>query len=405
MLVMGQQIGTTTPEVHPKLSWQHCEKAGHCTTVHGSVVLEANGRKLHDTHGKNCQSGISKSSPSPFIWDKAICADEAACAKTCALEGVDYKKLGVSTNGGHIRQNYITGPGAGFRTLLMANDTNYQIYKLLGQEFTFDVDMSTLPCGTNGAIFLVSMESDGGVAKDPSNKAGVKYGTGYCDAQCPKNNRFWTCCAEMDLWEANSAATAFTAHPCAHATSQCDPGGCDYNPYRLGNQSFYGPGKIVDTNKVMTVVTQFITADGTANSELTEIRRFYVQGGKVIPNSVSKIAGTSGNAMTQQLCENKEKAFHGADGFSANGGMKNMGQALKEGMVLAFQLWDDPDIQMKWLDSTFPTNANASAPGVVRGPCAISDGVPTEIYPKHSKAFIAFSNIKVGPINSTFHHA
>ena len=29
------------------------------------------------------------------------------------------------------------------------------------------------------------MDRDGGKAKYSGNKAGAKYGTGYCDAQCP----------------------------------------------------------------------------------------------------------------------------------------------------------------------------------------------------------------------------
>lgn len=65
----------------------------------------------------------------------------------------------------------------------------------------------------------------------------------------------------------------------------CDPDGCDFNSYRLGNTSFYGPGKTVDTTKVFTVVTQFITDDGTDTGTLSEIKRFYVQNGVVIPNS------------------------------------------------------------------------------------------------------------------------
>ncbi len=52
------------------------------------------------------------------------------------------------------------------------------------REFTFDVDVSTLPCGVNGALYLVEMQKDGGKSY-PNNKAGAKYGTGYCDAQCP----------------------------------------------------------------------------------------------------------------------------------------------------------------------------------------------------------------------------
>lgn len=34
------------------------------------------------------------------------------------------------------------------------------------------------------------MEADGGSAKHPTNKAGAKYGTGYCDAQCPHDEKF-----------------------------------------------------------------------------------------------------------------------------------------------------------------------------------------------------------------------
>jgi cellulose 1,4-beta-cellobiosidase len=38
--------------------------------------------------------------------------------------------------------------------------------------------------GLNGALYFVSMPADGGVSA--TNKAGTKFGTGYCDAQCPK---------------------------------------------------------------------------------------------------------------------------------------------------------------------------------------------------------------------------
>jgi cellulose 1,4-beta-cellobiosidase len=194
-------------------------------------------------------------------------------------------------------------------------NNQYQIFKLKNQEFTFDVDMSQLPCGLNGALYFVQMDADGGMARFPTNKAGAKYGTGYCDSQCPRDIKFingqvheprylllklsradsWdrltlragqdrartstlvpavrvfhfvfrrpthtpkdygTCCAEMDIWEANSNAEALTPHPCT-VTSQtrctgdacggtanrygsaCDPDGCDFNrsasslPFRL----------------------------------------------------------------------------------------------------------------------------------------------------------------------------
>lgn len=38
----------------------------------------------------------------------------------------------------------------------------------------------------------------------------------------------------------------------------CDKDGCDFNPYRMGNESFYGSnGSVIDTTKKFTVVTQF----------------------------------------------------------------------------------------------------------------------------------------------------
>ena len=69
-------------------------------------------------------------------------------------------------------------------------DSKYQLFNLKNQEFTFDVDMSNLPCGLNGALYLSSMDEDGGMARFPTNKAGAKYGTGYCDSQCPRDIKF-----------------------------------------------------------------------------------------------------------------------------------------------------------------------------------------------------------------------
>lgn len=64
------------------------------------------------------------------------------------------------------------------------------MFNVLNQEFTFDVDVSNLPCGLNGALYFSEMDADGGMAKYPANKAGAKYGTGYCDSQCPRDIKF-----------------------------------------------------------------------------------------------------------------------------------------------------------------------------------------------------------------------
>ncbi len=78
----------------------------------------------------------------------------------------------------------------GSRFYLMAGQNKYQMFTLLGNEFTMDVDVSKLGCGLNGAVYFVSMDEDGGQAKYSTNKAGAKFGTGYCDAQCPRDLKF-----------------------------------------------------------------------------------------------------------------------------------------------------------------------------------------------------------------------
>lgn len=79
--------------------------------------------------------------------------------------------------------------------LLDPSGQDYETLKLLNQEFTFTVDVSNLPCGMNGALYLTSMEPDGG--RSAVNPAGAAMGTGYCDAQCPKSMRFLSRMCEL----------------------------------------------------------------------------------------------------------------------------------------------------------------------------------------------------------------
>lgn len=211
-----------------------------------------------------------------------------------------------------------------------------------------------------------------------------------------------SCCNEMDLWEANSMATALTPHPCnglgeftctgSACSSLCDPNGCDFNPFRMGNHTLYGPNAIVDTTQKFTVVTQFITSDNTATGTLTEIRRFYVQNGRVIPNSNVNIAGIpAGNSITQNFCTTKEKVLGDATYFDTYGGLAQMGRSLARGAVLVMSLWDDLSGGMTWLDGT--VGSSASTPGAQRGAC-------TGKVSANPAAAVIFSNIKVGDIGT-----
>lgn len=91
---------------------------------------------------------------------------------------------GITTSGNALTLKFVTRTDVGSRVYLMADDNNYQMFKLKNQEFTFDLDVSNLPCCLNGALYFSLMDADGSKAKY-TNKAGAKYGTGYCDAQCP----------------------------------------------------------------------------------------------------------------------------------------------------------------------------------------------------------------------------
>lgn len=37
---------------------------------------------------------------------------------------------------------------------------------------------------------IVDISQDGGMSKQTNNKAGAKYGVGYCDAQCARDLKF-----------------------------------------------------------------------------------------------------------------------------------------------------------------------------------------------------------------------
>ncbi|ORY03728.1 glycoside hydrolase [Clohesyomyces aquaticus] len=228
----------------------------------------------------------------------------------------------------------------------------------------------------------------------------------------------------MDIWEANRASTAYTPHPCSAtqvyacsgsecgSTSStkysgiCDKDGCDSNPYRLGSKSFYGTGSnyTVDTTQKLTVVTQFYTTDNTANGTLSEIRRIYVQNGKVIQNAKITIPGlqTEGT-ITDSYCASQKTVLGGTDHFSKLGGLKTMGGALGRGMVLALSIWDDAGQNMGWLDQDpYPADADSSKPGVGRGPCKVGSGKPADLIRDSPDSKVVFSNIRSGEIGSTF---
>ncbi|TPX31673.1 hypothetical protein SmJEL517_g05045 [Synchytrium microbalum] len=439
----AQSPGTLTPETQPKFNIQQCTAAG-CTSVPGTLTVDANWRWFHTSNGSTgCYNGNK--------WDATLCPDGKTCVKNCVLEGADYTgSYGITSDGNAVTLSYVTAGkyamNIGSRLFLLASDTKYRMFNVLGKELSFDVELSSLGCGLNGALYFSAMDEDGGVAKYPTNTAGAKYGTGYCDAQCPRDVKFingeanvgnWTpstvdmnagtgqygtCCAEMDIWEANSISSAYTPHVCS-VTNQtrcaqgaecgdgadrynglCDKDGCDLNTYRMGQPGFYGPGATggIDTTTKFTVVTQFITSDGTPAGTLTEIKRKYIQNGKVIETPSTNVTGMPAyQSVTDKFCNDQKTAFNDTNAFGKMGGLAAMGQAMQKGMVLVISLWTDNAANMLWLDSSYPPTKSPGSPGVTRGTCSPQSGVPGDIQNQMPNAKVTFSNVKIGDLGTT----
>ena len=466
-LAVAQQAGTSKVEGHVPINFWTCTKAGGCTAEQTSVTMDAQWRWTHNKQSSNCLT------PKDAAWQTADAPDGKAAAANCVIEGMpltDYATTyGVTTVPGGIKLNFVNGQSIGSRLYMMEDDNTYKMFKLLNKEFTFDVDVSTLECGLNGALYFVEMEANGGLGKG-NNTAGAKYGTGYCDAQCPHDLKFiegegnvknWHmtksgpigeyghCCAEMDIWEANAYSTAYTTHACqtagplkcqgadstlnqcgdtpkdcdccdrAHLHTDCpccgryngvcDRDGCDFNSYRMGDETFFSKGGTVNTELPMTVVTQFLTTDGTDLGDLKEIRRIYVQNGKVIQNSkisADKIPAAAGkDSITDEVCQAAKTAFVNHDDFTKKGSLAGMGASLKRGMVLVLSLWDDVLTKMNWLDSATPSKdgkRTAADPGVKRGPCTMTAGDPLQLRGQYPSAHVLYTNIMVGELGSTF---
>ncbi|KAF9498336.1 cellulase [Pleurotus eryngii] len=428
-LAFAQQSGTLIPELHPPITTKHCTNAGGCIAQSRSVVLDSNWRWAHTVSGyTNCYAGNT--------WDATVCPEPVMCAQNCALEGADYAATyGITTGSDAVHLNFVTvgpsGTNVGSRVFLMADTNHYQIFKLPNKEISFDVDVSQLPCGVVAGMYFVDMQADGGLSGFTDNNAGARFGTGYCDSQCPRNGntlgwtpysetdgkgRYGSCCQEMDIFQGNAYSSIGAAHPCSSSNqyrcqdeiecgerydytyayeNPCDKDGCEFNTYRLGNPSFFGPGGTVDTNHKFTVTTQFITDTGEDDGDVVEIRRSYKQNDNDIPVPFSSIVpppesgmGTFGpyESITDNYCADLKQAFGEVPAFTYVGGLENT--ITPSGRVLVMSISNDYyNRDATWLDSG------------AHGPCPAYNADDVELESPSAK--VVFSNIRFGEIGST----
>ncbi|WYZ43396.1 hypothetical protein EsH8_VI_001095 [Colletotrichum jinshuiense] len=399
--VAGQTPGNSTDQ-HPKLETFRCTVKGGCHKKTNYIVVDQSQHVIQTASGVGCLTGNSPPNSS-------ACTTPEECASNCRIEGIqDYSANGVTTQGTDLRLTMFNAGGSEVSPrvyLLEENKQRYEMVHLTGAEFAFDVDMVKLPCGMNSALYLSEMLPDGGKNTSTLNKLGPAWGTGYCDAQCFKTSFIngvanfedkGSCCNELDIWEANSRATHIAPHPCSQpglykctgdqcgSSGVCDKGGCAWNPNRVNVTDFYGRGADfkVDTTRKFTVVTQF---PASQDGKLKELRRMYVQDGRVIQNNVVNIEGPPKiNFMNDEYCQ-----ATGAGEFMRLGGMTGMGDAMTRGMVLAMSLWWDKSTSMEWLDQ-----GN-------NGPCNATEGNPSVITTIVANPEVTFSNIRIGELNST----
>eukprot|EP01084_Bolivina_argentea_P011244 21012_1 len=285
------------------------------------------------------------------------------------------------------------------------------LFMLKTQEFSFDVELSSMPCGFNAALYFVGMDKNAGYAVN---------GTHYCDAQAVAG----VFCSEMDIMEANTMAQQYTTHGCidecaSYSTSPqckggptniCDQSGCGLNPFRYGpgttykqendNPNWYGPGagyNLTSTQKY-TAVTQFW------NNPLTNITRFYVQNGKrvdlptlyVEPPTDGQHYGPFRNpSITAKYCTDIY------DRWSSGGGpLSQMSSNMDHGMVLTMSAWyaketyplsnGEEQTGMSWLDGENYWGGHITK----AGPCDTTTNDAGVHY-------AIFSNIRIGDIGTT----
>jgi len=371
------------------------------------------------------------------------------------IEGADEEytaTYGVETYGApggiHMKLNFVTKElngkklNVGSRTFLMEDDHSYKLFHLKNREFTYTVDAATLDCGLNGALYFVQMDADGGKSK--YGNAGAELGLGYCDAECPHNLKFingeaniqdWvpsqtdshagfgkygSCCTEINLWDANRMASAYTMRACSaegqtrcegidcgdygpdRFNGMCDANGCDLQPHRLGVHDFFGPGSDfqIDSTQPVHVTTQFITDDGTDTGKLVEVKQFYSQQhGKFVEHPGYTVNGQTHSSITDAYCGDWIATIQDGTNFLEKGGLDAVETAIDAGVVLVMSIWDDHYANMLWLDSTYP--AGSSDPGAFRGNCGTDTGLPENVEREQAGAYVKFSDLKFGPIGST----
>jgi len=187
-------------------------------------------------------------------------AQAAACTGGIPIGGMEDSF--VKGDGGRVLGGNLTlqhNSGFSIMKSCQANwdPADFSLFRLLGRTLSFTVDLSSIGCACNIALYLVH-----GPARSSNGapSAGTcSWSPYYCDA----NRVCGQWCPEVDIMEANNRVFSSTPHKCDHPTSaghyrSCDRTGCSRNTMDAGALA-YGPGQRFSINSLLPfeVLTTF----------------------------------------------------------------------------------------------------------------------------------------------------
>ncbi|CAP62187.1 uncharacterized protein PODANS_5_12770, partial [Podospora anserina S mat+] len=325
------------------------------------------------------------------------------CTSKCLLEGAgDYRwSYGITTTNATLMQKLVTriefATNYGSRIFLLEKKDRYHTFVLLGNELSFEVDLSTVGCGVNAALGFVAMDADGGVERHkPWNEAGAEYGTGYCDGWCQDRQRFVGGRAATNKqgargyqWQSDGA--------CCPEFAVCVPGkGASTTRIGWGRRNFMGRGSwSIPQGNSRDVVTRW---------EEDHQYQFFIQDGKRIDVPAPTWDGLpKQSGLSKEMCDVQANVFMEQDIWAVhNGWPTHQRQVLSRPMVLVTSI-DAADWYTwnTWLDSSKIPPYDDRDPGVERGPCPWEDNEPLIARASNGQAKVVWSNIRFGPIGST----
>jgi hypothetical protein len=385
----------------------------NCNTLFICALLGmATGEFTAELNIKKCDKGGCKPMSKRIALDVGSNHTSSAGKELIIINGAGKDSLTMQYGGADV---------GGPRVYLIEEEgvNKNTMFKLKNQEFTFDVELSSMPCGFNAALYFVGMKE---------NNGGAENGTMYCDAQAVDG----IFCSEMDIMEANTEAQQYTTHACVDTcgsfsgdpkckgtgspSTVCDQSGCGLNPFRYGpgttyntetrNDKWYGPGGTfaLDSTQKYTAVTQFHTDN---EGVLTNITRFYMQKGNRVdlptlyvlpPKDGQHMGGFVNPGIDKGYCTDIYDRWNGE---AANEPLEQMGKNMENGMVLAMSAWyaqetyvngkpQGTQTGMSWLDGV-----NNWGKYIEAGPC--HDSTTDTAGPYHA----TFSDIRIGDIGTT----